>query len=100
MGKLGSNPLAGLAALGLGSLATPANTGGINPAGKINKNYYIYIYIYISICIRVVNLKREKKKQILPSKKVLFLFFPCNLKHIFINYFFYRCVYMCVCIII
>nr|XP_050846550.1 poly(rC)-binding protein 2 isoform X4 [Vespula vulgaris] len=32
MGKLGSNPLAGLAALGLGSLATPANTGGINPA--------------------------------------------------------------------
>lgn len=34
MGKLGSNPLAGLAALGLGGLATPANTGGLNPAGK------------------------------------------------------------------
>ncbi|XP_012148532.1 poly(rC)-binding protein mub isoform X4 [Megachile rotundata] len=33
MGKLGSNPLAGLAALGLGGLATPANTGGLNPAG-------------------------------------------------------------------
>ncbi|XP_046423046.1 poly(rC)-binding protein 3 isoform X4 [Neodiprion pinetum] len=32
MGKLGSNPLAGLAALGLGGLATPANTGGLNPA--------------------------------------------------------------------
>jgi hypothetical protein len=36
MGKLGSNPLAGLAALGLGGLATPANTGGLNPAGKRN----------------------------------------------------------------
>lgn len=35
MGKLGSNPLAGLAALGLGGLATPANTGGLNPAGKL-----------------------------------------------------------------
>lgn len=34
MGKLGSNPLAGLAALGLGGLATPANTGGLNPAGE------------------------------------------------------------------
>ncbi|XP_023317799.1 poly(rC)-binding protein 3 isoform X3 [Trichogramma pretiosum] len=33
MGKLGSNPLASLAALGLGGLATPANTGGLNPAG-------------------------------------------------------------------
>ncbi|CAG5088622.1 Similar to Pcbp3: Poly(rC)-binding protein 3 (Mus musculus) [Cotesia congregata] len=32
MGKLGSNPLAGLAALGLGGLAAPANTGGLNPA--------------------------------------------------------------------
>ncbi|XP_024946408.1 poly(rC)-binding protein 2 isoform X2 [Cephus cinctus] len=32
MGKLGNNPLAGLAALGLGGLATPANTGGLNPA--------------------------------------------------------------------
>ncbi|XP_058796496.1 poly(rC)-binding protein 3 isoform X2 [Phymastichus coffea] len=32
MGKLGSSPLAGLAALGLGGLATPANTGGLNPA--------------------------------------------------------------------
>ncbi|CAB0033179.1 unnamed protein product [Trichogramma brassicae] len=32
MGKLGSNPLASLAALGLGGLATPANTGGLNPA--------------------------------------------------------------------
>ncbi|KAK0168331.1 hypothetical protein PV327_002148 [Microctonus hyperodae] len=32
MGKLGSNPLAGLAALGLGGLATPANTGGLNHA--------------------------------------------------------------------
>ncbi|XP_066595835.1 poly(rC)-binding protein 3 isoform X4 [Prorops nasuta] len=35
MGKLGSNPLAGLAALGLGGLATPANTGGLNPAGMV-----------------------------------------------------------------
>ncbi|XP_016840174.1 poly(rC)-binding protein 3 isoform X4 [Nasonia vitripennis] len=33
MGKLGSSPLAGLAALGLGGLAAPANTGGLNPAG-------------------------------------------------------------------
>jgi transcription antitermination factor NusA-like protein len=32
MGKLGSSPLAGLAALGLGGLAAPANTGGLNPA--------------------------------------------------------------------
>ncbi|XP_057331947.1 poly(rC)-binding protein 3 isoform X3 [Microplitis mediator] len=37
MGKLGSNPLAGLAALGLGGLAAPANTGGLNPAGIIHK---------------------------------------------------------------
>lgn len=45
MGKLGSNPLAGLAALGLGGLAAPANTGGLNPAGKlkikINRRYKI-----------------------------------------------------------
>ena len=34
MGKLGSSPLAGLAALGLGGLAAPANTGGLNPAGN------------------------------------------------------------------
>lgn len=42
MGKLGSNPLAGLAALGLGGLATPANTGGLNPAGKWT-TYYRFI---------------------------------------------------------
>ncbi|KAJ8665026.1 hypothetical protein QAD02_006688 [Eretmocerus hayati] len=32
MGKLGASPLAGLAALGLGGLASPASTGGLNPA--------------------------------------------------------------------
>lgn len=32
MGKMGSSPLAGLAALGLGGL-NPAAPGGINPAG-------------------------------------------------------------------
>lgn len=40
MGKLGSNPLAGLAALGLGGLATPANTGGLNPAGMRRMHYF------------------------------------------------------------
>ncbi|XP_033213476.1 poly(rC)-binding protein 2 isoform X6 [Belonocnema kinseyi] len=32
MGKLGNSPLAGLAALGLGGLGSPANSGGLNPA--------------------------------------------------------------------
>ena len=47
MGKLGSNPLAGLAALGLGGLATPANTGGLNPAGKST----IYCYFATRHCV-------------------------------------------------
>ena len=39
MTALGKSPLAGLAALGLSGLA-PANTGGLNPAGKtINISY-------------------------------------------------------------
>lgn len=47
MGKLGSNPLAGLAALGLGGLATPANTGGLNPAGKITSGLQLFWFHYI-----------------------------------------------------
>ena len=43
MGKLGSSPLAGLAALGLGGLAAPANTGGLNPAGKCSSLDSIFI---------------------------------------------------------
>ncbi|KOX80725.1 hypothetical protein WN51_02013 [Melipona quadrifasciata] len=50
MGKLGSNPLAGLAALGLGGLATPANTGGLNPA-ETKRNSEVVAYCPIAVSV-------------------------------------------------
>lgn len=48
MGKMGANPLAGLAALGLGGIGGGPNAGPVNPAGLI---YYFLILCILAKCI-------------------------------------------------
>lgn len=49
------NPLAGLAALGLGGLA-PANTGGLNPAGKVIEIiYFVSVKYNYLLTLQVFN---------------------------------------------
>ena len=61
MGKMGSSPLAGLAALGLGGL-NPGAPGGINPAGEkrarngqpwcdVSSITWASLYCYLLFCV-------------------------------------------------